>query len=243
MTNLSLLKTGKVKAIRFSTLDAICAALNCQPGDILAPQTSSRNKNDHKMVTTSRKTPLLAVTMAVLVPLYWFSEFGLFMERKFFPPATDVFRWGDAFTLVIMLLAIAIASQLPQIAWPTHSASSHTFCRNHIHGNTQSKLLAVYCQCVRWKFFAANPPTFDAYHPISFIMLAVSVIGLISASLLGLKSTGPRKAHRFPSQTASLMLFIAVIAPFLSLGMLLPRGTSPRHTGADQPSFSLLASR
>ena len=33
--NLSNLKTGKVKAIRFSTLDAICKVLNCQPGDIL----------------------------------------------------------------------------------------------------------------------------------------------------------------------------------------------------------------
>lgn len=33
--NLSNLKTGKVKAIRFSTLDAICHALHCQPGDIL----------------------------------------------------------------------------------------------------------------------------------------------------------------------------------------------------------------
>ncbi len=33
--NLSYLKTGKVKAIRFSTLDAICKVLNCQPGDIL----------------------------------------------------------------------------------------------------------------------------------------------------------------------------------------------------------------
>ena len=33
--NLSYLKTGKVKAIRFSTLDAICRVLNCQPGDIL----------------------------------------------------------------------------------------------------------------------------------------------------------------------------------------------------------------
>lgn len=33
--NLSNLKTGKVRAIRFSTLDAICKALNCQPGDIL----------------------------------------------------------------------------------------------------------------------------------------------------------------------------------------------------------------
>lgn len=35
MTNLSLLKTGKVKAIRFSTLAAICGALDCQPGDLL----------------------------------------------------------------------------------------------------------------------------------------------------------------------------------------------------------------
>ena len=35
MTNLSLLKTGKVKAIRFSTLEAICRELKCQPGDLL----------------------------------------------------------------------------------------------------------------------------------------------------------------------------------------------------------------
>lgn len=33
--NLSILKTGKAKAIRFSTLDSICRALDCQPGDIL----------------------------------------------------------------------------------------------------------------------------------------------------------------------------------------------------------------
>ncbi len=33
--NLSILKTGKARAIRFSTLDALCAALECQPGDIL----------------------------------------------------------------------------------------------------------------------------------------------------------------------------------------------------------------
>lgn len=33
--NLSILKTGKAKAVRFSTLEAICEALDCQPGDIL----------------------------------------------------------------------------------------------------------------------------------------------------------------------------------------------------------------
>jgi putative transcriptional regulator len=35
LSNLSILKTGKAKAIRFSTLEAICIALDCQPGDIL----------------------------------------------------------------------------------------------------------------------------------------------------------------------------------------------------------------
>ena len=35
LANLSILKTGKARAIRFSTLEAICAALECQPGDIL----------------------------------------------------------------------------------------------------------------------------------------------------------------------------------------------------------------
>lgn len=36
--NLSILKTGKAKAVRFSTLEAICKELNCQPGDILEYQ-------------------------------------------------------------------------------------------------------------------------------------------------------------------------------------------------------------
>ncbi len=35
LANLSILKTGKAKAVRFSTLEAICKALNCQPGDLL----------------------------------------------------------------------------------------------------------------------------------------------------------------------------------------------------------------
>ena len=35
IVNLSILKTGKAKAVRFSTLEAICKALNCQPGDLL----------------------------------------------------------------------------------------------------------------------------------------------------------------------------------------------------------------
>lgn len=35
LSNLSILKTGKAKAIRFSTLEAICKALDCQPGDII----------------------------------------------------------------------------------------------------------------------------------------------------------------------------------------------------------------
>lgn len=36
LANLSILKTGKARAVRFSTLEAICSALGCQPGDLLA---------------------------------------------------------------------------------------------------------------------------------------------------------------------------------------------------------------
>lgn len=44
LSNLSILKTGKAKAIRFSTLEAICKALDCQPGDILEySETNRRN--------------------------------------------------------------------------------------------------------------------------------------------------------------------------------------------------------
>ena len=44
LANLSILKTGKARAIRFSTLDAICEALGCQPGDLLqfAPEHAAR---------------------------------------------------------------------------------------------------------------------------------------------------------------------------------------------------------
>ena len=41
LANLSILKTGKARAIRFSTLEAICAELGCQPGDILEFQPGS----------------------------------------------------------------------------------------------------------------------------------------------------------------------------------------------------------
>lgn len=46
IVNLSNLKTGKVKAVRFSTLDAICKALDCQPGDILEYAPGEPEQND-----------------------------------------------------------------------------------------------------------------------------------------------------------------------------------------------------
>ncbi|WP_209349308.1 helix-turn-helix transcriptional regulator [Pontixanthobacter sp. CEM42] len=43
LANLSILKTGKAKAIRFSTLEAICRELECQPGDLLAYENGQPN--------------------------------------------------------------------------------------------------------------------------------------------------------------------------------------------------------
>lgn len=44
ISNLSILKTGKAKAIRFSTLNAICEALDCQPGDILEYEVKGKSE-------------------------------------------------------------------------------------------------------------------------------------------------------------------------------------------------------
>jgi putative transcriptional regulator len=53
LTNLSILKTGKAKAIRFSTLNAICEVLNCKPGDILDFEPD----NDLSQTEDSRLSP------------------------------------------------------------------------------------------------------------------------------------------------------------------------------------------
>ena len=55
LANLSVLKTGKARAIRFSTLDAICEALNCQPGDIL--EFSGRAEGDRDENNESGREP------------------------------------------------------------------------------------------------------------------------------------------------------------------------------------------
>ena len=46
LANLSILKTGKARAVRFSTLNAICDALSCQPGEILRFEPAKEEKSD-----------------------------------------------------------------------------------------------------------------------------------------------------------------------------------------------------
>jgi putative transcriptional regulator len=46
LANLSILKTGKARAIRFSTLDALCRELDCQPGDLLAFEPGPADEGD-----------------------------------------------------------------------------------------------------------------------------------------------------------------------------------------------------
>ena len=48
LANLSILKTGKAKAIRFSTLEALCRELNCQPGDILVWDPDEAAESDEE---------------------------------------------------------------------------------------------------------------------------------------------------------------------------------------------------
>ena len=57
--NLSILKTGKAKGIRFSPLDALCKALDCQPGDLLEFRESTERTPAHFSGSDQDKTPLL----------------------------------------------------------------------------------------------------------------------------------------------------------------------------------------
>ena len=54
LANLSILKTGKARAIRFSTLEAICDALDCQPGDILQFESEKAERATKKRSATRR---------------------------------------------------------------------------------------------------------------------------------------------------------------------------------------------
>ncbi len=57
LANLSILKTGKARAVRFSTLEAICEALECQPGDLL--EFTSASQADSPAATGHVATPIL----------------------------------------------------------------------------------------------------------------------------------------------------------------------------------------
>ena len=48
--NLSILKTGKAKAVRFSPLSALCKALNCQPGDLLEYQPGDDDQDEYTLM-------------------------------------------------------------------------------------------------------------------------------------------------------------------------------------------------
>ena len=50
LSNLSILKQGKAKAIRFSTLEIVCKVLDCQPGDILEYQPEKSNTHEEKNI-------------------------------------------------------------------------------------------------------------------------------------------------------------------------------------------------
>ena len=53
LANLSILKTGKARAIRFSTLEAICDALGCQPGDLLKFQRGDEERSEPREAAAS----------------------------------------------------------------------------------------------------------------------------------------------------------------------------------------------
>jgi len=58
LANLSILKTGKARAVRFSTLEAICEALSCQPGDILRFETKPSEREQPVAAARTKRRPI-----------------------------------------------------------------------------------------------------------------------------------------------------------------------------------------
>jgi putative transcriptional regulator len=58
LANLSILKTGKARAVRFSTLESICDALACQPGDILRFEAASTEREPAVAAGRTRRKPI-----------------------------------------------------------------------------------------------------------------------------------------------------------------------------------------
>ena len=54
LANLSILKTGKAKGVRFATLDAICVALDCQPGDVLVHRPDGATADDEQPLRSAQ---------------------------------------------------------------------------------------------------------------------------------------------------------------------------------------------
>lgn len=54
LANLSILKTGKAKGVRFATLDAICVALDCQPGDVLVHRPDGDTADDEQPLLSAQ---------------------------------------------------------------------------------------------------------------------------------------------------------------------------------------------
>ncbi len=69
LANLSILKTGKARAIRFSTLDAICQALSCQPGDILRFERARRSGRQADEPQSHAHDLLAALDPSLLIAL------------------------------------------------------------------------------------------------------------------------------------------------------------------------------
>jgi putative transcriptional regulator len=65
LSNLSILKTGKAKAIRFTTLEAICNVLDCQPGDILEYREFEEKKKPTTRVMINRQSQYFQLTPAI----------------------------------------------------------------------------------------------------------------------------------------------------------------------------------
>lgn len=166
-------------------------------------------------------TALLALSLAVSLPIYWYFEFGLFFERMLFPPPTDVLRIGD-FTAVVM-----------QILWISLLVSCRALFQQELqHKVTRFALNALAVASIfasaffivmrAVEVFSETPPSFDAFHIVSFLWLGLLVLLLALIVLFGLSLQLLERNIAKQLKLTGLFFILSVVTPFVTLGMLLP---------------------
>lgn len=166
-------------------------------------------------------TALLAFSLAVSLPIYWYFEFGLFFERMFFPPPTDVLRIGDFMTVAMQALWISLLVSCRALF---QQELQHKVTRFALSALTLASIIAsaffIVMRAV--EVFSETPPTLDVLQLVGVVWFGLHCVIFAFIVLFGLSLQLLERNIAKQLKLTGLFFILSVVTPFVTLGMLLP---------------------